>query len=182
MPFQFQPSSEAQAEAFYADPTRAEAYAKAKQQYERQLEQWKSTGGENLAWREDADKLRHWNFLNLRHGMGDGGFQGEGEGYTLECHHVLHDYALCFESVFGRPVTGFNDIGFFAPATSKRGSGPPKAVAVKAAATAAKAAARRSASAKASAATAAAPSRPATSPAPSHCALRGGGPPCCGTG
>ena len=37
--------------------------------------------------------LQHWNYLNLRLGMGDGGFQGEGEGYTLECHHVLHDYA-----------------------------------------------------------------------------------------
>jgi len=113
--FQFAQSSEEQAKAFYADPLRQAAYEKARQLYAEKFEQWKANGGANVAWLDCAERLKHWNHLNLRNGMGEGGFQGEGEGYTLECHHVIHDYAVSFQNVFGRSVTGLNDIGYFAP-------------------------------------------------------------------
>jgi len=112
--FQFNESSEEKAKAFYADPARRQAYEKARQQYEERLTAWRAADGANVAWLENADRLRHWNYLNLRQGMGEGGFQGEGEGYTLECHHVIHDYACCYQNMFGRSVTGLNDISHFA--------------------------------------------------------------------
>ena len=112
--FQFNESSEEKAKVFYADPARAAAYDKAKRRYEVELARWKAAGGANLAWLDHADRLRHWNYLNLRQGMGDGGFQGEGEGYTLECHHVIHDYACGYQNMFGRSVTGLDDISHFA--------------------------------------------------------------------
>ena len=112
--FQFNDSSEEKAKAFYADPARAAAYDKAKRRYEAELARWKAAGGANLAWLDDADRLRHWNYLCLKRGMGEGGFQGEGEGYTLECHHVIHDYACGYQNMFGRSVTGLDDISHFA--------------------------------------------------------------------
>jgi hypothetical protein len=110
----FTESTEEKAKAFYADPARGLAYEKARKGYEERFARWKAAGGANLAWLDFADTLRHWNYLCLRQGMGDGGFQGEGEGYTLECHHVIHDYACSFRNVFGREVTGHPDIGQFA--------------------------------------------------------------------
>lgn len=113
--FEFLPSSEDQAKAFYADPARMASYNKVKADYEDRLARWKAQGEINLDWRNDAEWLKRWNYLCIRGGMGDGGFQGEGEGYTLECHHVIHDYAVAYENVFGRTLTGQNDIGYFAP-------------------------------------------------------------------
>lgn len=113
--FQFLPSSEEKARAFYADPARAAAFAVARQKHTEQLALWKSSGGANIQWLDHAERLRRWNYLNLRRGMGEGGFQGEGEGYTLECHHVIHDCACSYQNVFGRSVTGLADISHFAP-------------------------------------------------------------------
>jgi hypothetical protein len=113
--FEFLPSSEDQAKVFFADPARLASYQKVKREYEDKLATWKAQGGVNRDWHDDAGQLNCWNYLNLRGGMGDGGFQGEGEGYTLECHHVIHDYAIAYKNVFGRSVTGQNDIGYFAP-------------------------------------------------------------------
>ena len=112
--FQFNESSEEKAKSFYADAARQQAYENARQQYAERLAQWKSADGANVAWLDHSERLRHWNYLNLRQGMGEGGFQGEGEGYTLECHHVIHDYACCYQNMFGRSVTGLNDISHFA--------------------------------------------------------------------
>ena len=89
----------------------SEEQAKAKQQYEQQLARWKAVAGANIAWLDNADRLHHWNYLNLCGGRGEGGFQGEGEGYTLECHHAIHDYACSCRNMFGRGVTEMNDIG-----------------------------------------------------------------------
>jgi hypothetical protein len=113
--FQFVPSSEEKARAFYADPARAGAFAAAREKHAAQLAQWKAAGGANVQWLDHAERLRRWNYLNLRRGMGEGGFQGEGESYTLECHHVIHDYACAYQNVFGRSVTGLDDISHFAP-------------------------------------------------------------------
>lgn len=113
--FNFVPSNEEKARAFYSDPARLIAYEAAKQKYSEQLAQWKAANGANIQWLDHAERLRHWNYLNLRRGMGEGGFQGEGESYTLECHHVIHDYACAHQNVFGRSVTGLNDISHFAP-------------------------------------------------------------------
>ncbi len=113
--FHFRDCSESEAAAFYADPDRKQAFEKAMQQYEQEMARWKAADGANLAWLDHAERLRRWNYLNLRCGMGEGGFQGEGEGYTLECHHVIHDYACCYRNMFGRSVTGLNDISHFAP-------------------------------------------------------------------
>lgn len=113
--FQFRDSSEEKARAFYVDPARAKAYAKTHERYEAALARWKAAGGANLAWLDHAQRLRHWNDLNLRRGMGEGGFQGEGEGYTIECHHVIHDYACGYQNMFGHGVTGLADISHFAP-------------------------------------------------------------------
>jgi len=113
--FQFVASSEEKANAFYANPVRGAAFGAARQKHAEQLAQWKAANGANVQWLDHAERLRHWNYLNLRRGMGEGGFQGEGEGYTLECHHVIHDYACSYQNMFGRGVTGLNDISHFAP-------------------------------------------------------------------
>ena len=111
---QFREAAEAEAKGYYSNPARFQAYEAAKKTYEGELARWKAGGGANLAWEGEARALQHWNYLNLRLGMGDGGFQGEGEGYTLECHHVLHDYACAYQNVFGKSITGQPDISHFA--------------------------------------------------------------------
>ena len=112
---QFVESSAEKAEAFYADPERARIYEGYRQGYEAQLARWKAVDGCNLNYMHYSDSYRRWCYLCLQMGMGDGGFQSEGEGYTLECHHVLHDYACIFQKAFGRSLTGRPDISHFAP-------------------------------------------------------------------
>jgi hypothetical protein len=112
--FQFLDSSDEKAKQFYADPERARAYERCRQGYEEQLARWKTAGGCDLNYEHYADCYRRWCYLCLQMGMGDGGFQSEGEGYTLECHHVIHDYACAFQKAFGRSLTGRPDISHFA--------------------------------------------------------------------
>ena len=79
-----------------------------------QLARWKAAGGRDLNYLHYSDSYRRWCYLCLHMGMGDGGFQSEGEGYTLECHHVIHDYACIFQKAFGKSLTGRTDISHFA--------------------------------------------------------------------
>ena len=113
--FQFLDSSEEKAKAFYADAERTKTYERYRRVYEEQLARWKAGGGCNLNYLHYCDSYRRWCYLCLQMGMGDGGFQSEGEGYTLECHHVIHDYACSFQKAFGRSLTGRPDISHFAP-------------------------------------------------------------------
>jgi len=111
----FLPSTEEAAIAFYADAKRKESHAAAMAQWQRATESWQQGGGVNRTWLKYVRQLEYWNILNLEMGMMEGGFQGEGESYTLECHEPAHDYALAFRNVFGRELTGRNDISHFAP-------------------------------------------------------------------
>ena len=58
---------------------------------------------------------RRLNYQNIRRGFGDGGFQSEGEEYTLECSYVAFDYDLAYRNVFGTDLTGQPDIADFVP-------------------------------------------------------------------
>ena len=58
---------------------------------------------------------RRLNYQNIRRGFGDGGFQSEGEEYTLECSSVAFDYDLAYRNVFGTDLTGQDDISCFVP-------------------------------------------------------------------
>ena len=111
---QFLESSEDKARQFYADPERRTTYERYRQSYTEQLARWKAAGGRDLNYLHYADSYRRWCYLCLHMGMGDGGFQSEGEGYTLECQHVIHDYACIFQKAFGKSVTGRTDISHFA--------------------------------------------------------------------
>lgn len=113
--FQFLESSEAKANAFYADSERTKSYERYRQVHEEQLARWKAVNGCNLNYMHYSDHYRRWCCLGLQMGMGDGGFQSEGEGYTLECHHVIHDYACVFQKAFGKSLTGRPDISHFGP-------------------------------------------------------------------
>jgi len=110
----FVPASEAEATAFIADPARQAAQTQALADHARDLAQWTASGGLNPTWEKNARTLARWNHLCAQMGMGDGGFQGEGEGYTLECHHLPHDYACAYRNVIGRELTGRPDLSHFA--------------------------------------------------------------------
>jgi len=112
---QFLDSSEEKAKQFYADPARTRTYQRWRLGYEEQLTRWKAADGRDLNYTHYSDSYRRWCYLSLQMGMGDGGFQSEGEGYTLECHHVIHDYACVFQKAFGKSLTGRPDISHFAP-------------------------------------------------------------------
>lgn len=103
------------AAAWFADPARLQAEEKARSNWGVSMERWKAAAGMNPTWLRNLRTLTAWNYLNLQRGMGDGGFQAEGEGYTLECHHIPHDFACIYQNVIGRQVSGRPDISHFAP-------------------------------------------------------------------
>ncbi|MEI7833076.1 MAG: hypothetical protein WCJ56_07765, partial [bacterium] len=113
--FSVRKSTEEKATAYYTDPARQAAYLKNKASYDTTLAAWEANGERNQQWIGYADMLRHLNYMNIQYGMGDGGFQGEGEGYTLECAAVEHDFAVQYQNAFGRSITGRPDISHFAP-------------------------------------------------------------------
>lgn len=113
--FSLASATEEEARAFYSGDGLQKAYASNRRKYEADLAKWKSSGERDLLWMRMAEAYRRWCYLALQQGMGDGGFQSEGEGYTLECHHVIHDYACMYRNAFGRSVTGRPDISHFAP-------------------------------------------------------------------
>lgn len=110
----FVEATEEQAKAFDADKTRIKTYEANRNAWQRSMDSWKATGGTNLTWLRNVRTLAAWNYLNLQLGMGDGGFQGEGEGYTLECHHMPHDYACIAQVATGISPSGRPDIDHFA--------------------------------------------------------------------
>ncbi len=79
------------------------------------LAYWEASGGLDPDRRRLALEAAHWNALNVQGSMGDGGFQAEGEGYTLECHRPLLGYAAIHRALFGHDLTGRPDAGWFAP-------------------------------------------------------------------
>ncbi len=113
--FTMRKTTEEKATAYYADPTRQTTFEKNKKAYDAALATWEANGERNQQWISNADMLRHLNYMNIQYGMGDGGFQGEGEGYTLECAAVEHDFAVQYQNAFGRSITGRPDISHFAP-------------------------------------------------------------------
>jgi hypothetical protein len=111
----FVESTADEATAYFADPARLAAYDKAHADWQKAMEAWTAAGGINPIWVKNLRTLTAWNYLNLQRGMGDGGFQGEGEGYTLECHHIPHDFACAYQTAMGKPISECPDISHFAP-------------------------------------------------------------------
>ncbi|MEX0652752.1 MAG: hypothetical protein WD534_17310 [Phycisphaeraceae bacterium] len=83
--------------------------------WEREHARWRELDGVDPAWDRRARKAERLNYLNVQHGIGDGGFHSEGEGYTQETYHVLHDYAIAYQQIYGRSLTGRPDISHFIP-------------------------------------------------------------------
>jgi len=75
---------------------------------------WKESGGSDRSRFRLVQRGAQLNRLNLQGGMGDGGFQGEGEGYTLECFRPLLDYAWIYRNVFGEDLSQRPDASHFA--------------------------------------------------------------------
>ncbi len=111
----FEKVTDDEAKTLLADPTRQALYAHAAEAFKVDLAQWKASDGADPLWNQDNRWYAHWNSLNCQLGIGNGGFQAEGEGYTLECFQVQHDYALAHQKVYGRGVTGLPDISHFVP-------------------------------------------------------------------
>jgi hypothetical protein len=75
---------------------------------------WQESGGSDRARLRLVQRGAQLNRLNLQGGMGDGGFQSEGEGYTLECYRPLLDYAWIYRHVFGADLSQRPDASHFA--------------------------------------------------------------------
>lgn len=106
-------ATEDQANDVYAK--RRKEYARVMKWHRRDHAMWQENDGANVDWMKWDKRCERLNYLNLMCGMGLGGFQGEGEGYTLECHWPLFDYALAFRNIHGRPFPGRPTIGHFVP-------------------------------------------------------------------
>ncbi len=74
---------------------------------------WQATGGANPRWLHLAKLGRYHMAQCYRHLMGDGGWQIEGEGYTLYSIPLPLAYATAHWKVFGRDVTGRPDVNVF---------------------------------------------------------------------
>jgi hypothetical protein len=74
---------------------------------------WQATGGANPRWLYLAKLGRYHMAQCYRHLMGDGGWQIEGEGYTLYSIPLPLEYATAHWKVFGRDVTGRPDVNVF---------------------------------------------------------------------
>lgn|GEM_PF-4148024 len=90
-------------------------FLRRKKQYVRDLAIWKANDGADPRYLRLAERGRHSAELNNLYCMGEGGFQGEGEGYTLSWNDVAFDYAAAYRSAFARPVSTRGDITHFLP-------------------------------------------------------------------
>lgn len=94
--------------------SRAVEYEVQKHFWEDDRRDWKQSGGSDRSRMRLVQRGAQLNRMNLRNGMGDGGFQSEGEGYTLECYRPLVDYAWIYRNVFGEELSQRPDGSHFA--------------------------------------------------------------------
>ncbi len=109
----------------FADADRADAQAdlKARQipyklrvaEYEEDLAAWKASGGGNPLFIYLAELGEYHMSKNYRYLMGDGGYQVEGEGYTLYSIDMPLAYGTIYRNMFGRNVNPNPDLSHFAP-------------------------------------------------------------------
>ena len=76
---------------------------------------WKAHDGADPRYVRLGLRGRRSACLNSLMCMGEGGFQGEGEGYTLGWNDVVFDYTLAYWNAFGRPASSRPTATHFVP-------------------------------------------------------------------
>ncbi len=76
---------------------------------------WQQNEGASARWNRNAELGRFHMSQYYRYCMGDGGYQVEGEGYTLHSCLMPLEYAAIHLRMFGQPVNPAPDISHFLP-------------------------------------------------------------------
>ena len=94
---------------------RQEAYKLAMAEWEEDHRAWEDSGGANPQWLYLGELAKYHNDQYYRYCFGDGGWQTEGEGYTLYSCVLPLEYAQAYERMYGVPVSDRPDVSHFAP-------------------------------------------------------------------
>lgn len=94
---------------------RREKYSKALEDYQEDLRVWKESGGLDPKREWLAGMAREQMNVTYRVMMGNGGFQTEGERYTIHSANCPLQYAVAYRKMFGRDVTSDPNVTHFPP-------------------------------------------------------------------
>ncbi len=94
---------------------RLEGYELALAEWKEDHKAWESAGGANPRWLYLAELAKYHMDQYYRYCFGDGGWQTEGEGYTLYSCVLPIEYTQAHERMYGVPVSGRPDVSHFAP-------------------------------------------------------------------
>lgn len=94
---------------------RLEGHELASAEWKEDHKAWKEAGGASPRWLYLAELAKYHMDQYYRYCFGDGGWQTEGEGYTLYSCMLPLEYARAYERMYGADVSGGPDVSHFAP-------------------------------------------------------------------